>query len=228
MSTRSTWGQSSTTLTTHRLTLPGFHDAQRLRGTNACTGVRESGGFEMDNLSSPPGYGRCSVDKLNRKPRRILINSRISTCMAILPLHCLACQLCALTPTLDVPRPHHPAFRGIRIHDDHAWVSHMCCDCSWGRGRICTGVHKLELQSPLVGDVPCWSRRLACWFWAGGCWRYNLWTIYARRRNVTPKTRQNNAVHTEDGIARLQMENQLAVPTDHNRYPIESWTLFDC
>ncbi len=31
----------------------------------------------------------------------------------------------------------------------------------------------------------------------------------------------NNAVHTEDGIARLQMENQLAVPGDGNRYPTE-------
>ena len=36
----------------------------------------------------------------------------------------------------------------------------------------------------------------------------------------------NNAVHTEDGIARLQMENQLAVPGDgyryHSRTPVVS------
>ncbi|TWT85084.1 hypothetical protein CA13_65660 [Planctomycetes bacterium CA13] len=29
-----------------------------------------------------------------------------------------------------------------------------------------------------------------------------------------PKTTDNNAVHTEDGVALLQMENQLAVPGD--------------
>ncbi|TWT65881.1 hypothetical protein Pan14r_54330 [Crateriforma conspicua] len=32
----------------------------------------------------------------------------------------------------------------------------------------------------------------------------------------------NNAVHTEDGISRLQMENQLAVPGDGYRYPTEA------
>ena len=33
----------------------------------------------------------------------------------------------------------------------------------------------------------------------------------------------NNAVHTEDGIARLQMENQTAVPGDGCRYPTGIW-----
>ena len=31
----------------------------------------------------------------------------------------------------------------------------------------------------------------------------------------------NNAVHAEDGIARLQMENQIAVPGDGGRYRVE-------
>ena len=35
------------------------------------------------------------------------------------------------------------------------------------------------------------------------------------------ETAGNNAVHTEDGIGRLQMENPTAVPGDGCRYPTE-------
>lgn len=41
------------------------------------------------------------------------------------------------------------------------------------------------------------------------------------RRLYSPNRTDNHAVHTEDGIGRLQVENQLAVPGDGNRYPTD-------